>query len=56
MSTTFLASLAEQTEALRNEGLFKSERLIAGPQQAAIDVRSNGGTDHVLLRRRSGDS
>ncbi len=48
MSTTFLASLAEQTEALKSEGLFKSERLITGPQQAAIDVRSNGDTDHVL--------
>ena len=48
MSTTFLESLAEQTEALKSEGLFKSERLIAGPQQAAIDVRSNGETDHVL--------
>ncbi len=48
MSTNFLASLAEQTEALKSEGLFKSERLIAGPQQAAIDVRANGGTDHVL--------
>ena len=48
MSTTFLASLAEQTEALKSEGLFKSERLITGPQQAAIDVRANGGTDHVL--------
>ncbi len=48
MSTNFLASLAEQTEALKSEGLFKSERLITGPQQAAIDVRANGGTDHVL--------
>ncbi len=48
MSTNFLASLAEQTEALKSEGLFKAERLITGPQQAAIDVRSNGGTDHVL--------
>jgi len=48
VSTTFLDSLAEQTEALKAEGLFKSERLIAGPQQAAIDVRSNGETDHVL--------
>ena len=48
MSTTFLDSLAEQTEALKSEGLFKSERLIAGPQQAAIDVRANGATDHVL--------
>ena len=48
MPTRFLESLAEQTEALRAEGLFKTERLIAGPQQAAIDVRANGGTDHVL--------
>ncbi len=45
---TFLASLAERTEALKSEGLFKQERLIAGPQQAAIDVQSNGGTDEVL--------
>jgi glycine C-acetyltransferase len=48
VSTIFLDSLAEQTEALKAEGLFKSERLIAGPQQAAIDVRCNGETDHVL--------
>ncbi|MBT8068481.1 MAG: glycine C-acetyltransferase [Gammaproteobacteria bacterium] len=48
MPTRFLESLAEQTEALRAEGLYKTERLIAGPQQAAIDVRSNGATDHVL--------
>jgi glycine C-acetyltransferase len=44
----FLRSLGEQTEALKSEGLFKAERQIAGPQQAAIDVRNNGGTDHVL--------
>jgi glycine C-acetyltransferase len=44
----FLQSLAAQTEALKSEGLFKQERLIAGPQQAAIDVRSNGGTTEVL--------
>ena len=48
MPTTFLESLGKQTEALKSEGLFKTERLIAGPQQAAIDVRSNGGTAHVL--------
>ena len=48
MSTNFLPSLAQQTEALRSEGLFKSERLLAGPQQADIDVRSDGQTDHVL--------
>jgi len=48
VSTTFLDSLEKRTEALKAEGLFKSERLIAGPQQAAIDVRSNGETNHVL--------
>jgi glycine C-acetyltransferase len=44
----FLDSLASQTEALKAEGLFKQERLIAGPQQAAIDVRTNGETREVL--------
>jgi glycine C-acetyltransferase len=44
----FLDSLREQTEDLKSQGLFKTERLIAGPQQAAIDVRANGDTQHVL--------
>ncbi len=48
MTSRFLDSLAEQTESLKSEGLFKTERLIAGPQQAAIDVQIDGGTDHVL--------
>ena len=48
MSSDFLASLAEQTDALKDQGLFKQERVIAGPQQAAIDVRDNGGTTEVL--------
>jgi glycine C-acetyltransferase len=48
MPETFLASLAGQTEALREQGLFKYERLISGPQQADIDVRMNGGSKHVL--------
>jgi len=48
MPESFLASLAEQTEALREQGLFKSERLITGPQQADIDVRTDGSTAHVL--------
>ena len=48
MPTRFLNSLARQTEALKSEGLFKTERLIAGPQHAAIDVRVNGDTEHVL--------
>ncbi len=45
---SFLASLAEQTEDLKAQGLFKTERVIAGPQQADIVVRSNGDTQHVL--------
>lgn len=48
MPATFLDSLRDQTEALKSQGLYKTERLIAGPQQAAIDVRSNGATQHVL--------
>lgn len=48
MAAEFLQSLAEQTDALRSQGLFKTERVIAGPQQAAIDVREDGGVRHVL--------
>lgn len=48
MPENFLQSLAAQTEALHAEGLFKTERLIDGPQQAAIDVRNNDATAHVL--------
>jgi len=48
VTSSFLDALAERTEALKSEGLYKTERLIAGPQQAAIDVRNNGTTDHVL--------
>jgi glycine C-acetyltransferase len=49
--TDFLQSLANQTEALKAEGLYKKERLITGPQQATIQVRTNsnnGGTAEVL--------
>ncbi len=48
MPASFLESLASQTEALKAEGLYKSERLIIGPQQAGIDVRTNGSSTHVL--------
>ena len=48
MPASYLSALAADTEALKAEGLFKTERLIAGPQQAEIDVRSNGATSHVL--------
>jgi len=43
-----LESLAQQTEELREQGLFKEERLISGPQQAAIRVRSNGSSREVV--------
>jgi len=48
VAVQFLDSLAEQTEALKTQGLFKAERLISGPQQAEIDVRSDGRTQHVI--------
>jgi len=44
----FFDSLAEQTEALRDQGLYKQERLIAGPQQAAISVMNNSDTTEVV--------
>ena len=48
MTQEFLNQLAADTEALKDEGLFKSERLIVGPQGAAITVRENGGSAEVL--------
>ncbi|MFQ5547261.1 MAG: glycine C-acetyltransferase [Woeseia sp.] len=48
MPDDFLASLAERTSALKEQGLFKQERLIAGPQQAAVGVRANGGAKEVI--------
>ena len=48
MPASFFETLASQTEDLKAQGLFKTERLIAGPQQAGIDVRSNGDRQHVL--------
>lgn len=48
MDQARLTSLAEQTEALKDQGLYKTERLIAGPQQAAIDVAGESGTSEVI--------
>jgi glycine C-acetyltransferase len=45
---SFLASLASQTDELKSQGLYKAERLIAGPQQAEIDVLRDGATTEVL--------
>lgn len=48
MDSARLQSLARQTEELKDQGLYKVERLIDGPQQASIDVRKNGGTEEVI--------
>jgi glycine C-acetyltransferase len=48
VTADFLSALAQQTEALKEQGLYKQERLITGPQQAAIDVRTNGGSSEVI--------
>jgi glycine C-acetyltransferase len=48
MPDKFLDSLAQKTAALKEDGLYKQERLIAGPQQAEIKVRGNGSAKTVL--------
>lgn len=48
MAEQFLQSLAEQTDALHAQGLYKKEREIAGPQQASIRVQQNGAQTEVI--------
>ena len=48
MKDAFLTSLSEATEELKEQGLYKEERVITGPQQAEIDVREDGDTRHVV--------
>jgi len=48
VTSNLLDSLAEQTEALKEQGLFKKERLINGPQQASIRVQNNGDALEVI--------
>lgn len=48
MPRELLDRLAAQTEALRDEGLYKQERLIAGPQQATIRVKSEDVSGEVV--------
>ncbi len=43
MNQPFLAHLSQQTQALHEQGLYKSERIISTPQQAAIQVQ--GGAE-----------
>ena len=48
MQQGFLASLAAQTDELRESGLFKAERLIDSPQQATISVRQDQSDTEVI--------
>jgi glycine C-acetyltransferase len=47
MDPAFLRRLADDTEALRPAGLFKAERIIASPQEAAIQIE--GGRQVINL-------
>ena len=48
MQHDFLGALAAQTEELKEQGLYKQERLIMGPQQASVEVRNDGSATQVL--------
>ncbi|MEO0996064.1 MAG: glycine C-acetyltransferase [Pseudomonadota bacterium] len=48
MDSGFLSGLAEQTAALHDDGLFKAERTLTGPQGAAIAVRDDGAEREVI--------
>jgi len=45
LNKAFLSQLAQQTQALHEQGLYKAERVITTPQQAAIQVK---GGEEVL--------
>ncbi len=42
MKAALYSYLAEQTDKLQKDGLFKDERIITSPQQAAISVQAGG--------------
>lgn len=44
----FLTQFTDSLEELKQQGLYKSERVITSQQQAEIAVSSNGGTEEVL--------
>ncbi len=46
MKAKFFKHLADQTEELKETGLYKTERIITSPQQAQIEVKN--GTGRVL--------
>lgn len=46
MDSAFLTRLAAQAESLREQGLFKNERVLGSPQQPVVQV---GGRDYLNL-------
>lgn len=48
MSDAFLAQIQSTLKDIEADGLFKRERVIASQQFSEIDVKANGGTDHVI--------
>jgi len=49
MNQAFLDTLAHDTEALREAGLFKTERVITTPQDAAIRVADGGDAGREVI-------
>jgi glycine C-acetyltransferase len=48
VSSQILQFLADEAEALKDQGLFKAERVIVSPQQAEIGVETNGVSRNVI--------
>ena len=49
MISDYLATLKQDTEALRRDGLFKTERVISTPQDAAIGVMVDATTKREVI-------
>jgi glycine C-acetyltransferase len=50
----FLNRLATETESLRDQGLFKPERVLASPQQAIVKLRDGGETINLCANNYLG--
>jgi glycine C-acetyltransferase len=48
MSESFYDRLKETLEEIESDGLYKRERVITSQQFSEIDVKADGGTDHVI--------
>ncbi len=48
MTASILKYLADETHALKDQGLFKAERIIVSPQQAEIRVEAGGDSRNVI--------